>query len=107
MQIGGDEHKAQYFQDQLKQIRESIFFGEFQIWTIDQSIQKLQADKAEAEARVGDKEHPAAPDKKALKNINDMISKFLFERVNIENQNKVLENRIIETQEYVKGWKTE
>lgn len=107
MQIGSDEHKAQYFQDLQKTMQDNIYFGEFQIWTIDQSVQKLQADKVEAEAKIKDKEHPAAPDKKALQNINDMISKFLFERVNIEDQNKVLANRLIEVQEYVKGWKTE
>lgn len=107
MQIGTIEHKQAYFEDLHKQMRESIYFGEFQIWTIDQSIQKLQADKAEAEAKVEDKEHPAAPDKKALKNINDMISKFLFQRVNLEDQNKVLENRIIEIGVYVSGLKTD
>ena len=107
MEIGTAEHKAQYFQDLLKTMRDNIYFGEFQIWTIDQSLEKLKADKAALEEKIKDKEHPAAPEKKDLKNINDMISKYLFERVNIEDQNKVLENRIIELNEYVKGWKTE
>lgn len=108
MEIGTAEHKAQYFQDLLKTMRESIYFGEFQVWTIRQSLDKLWADKKEAEAKLERKEFPSAGDgRKAIDSLNEGIQKFLFEQVKIEDQNKVLENRIIEIGEYVKGWKTE
>lgn len=107
MQIGSAEHKAQYFQDLLKQMRENIYFGEFQIWTIQQSVDKLQADKKEAEAKLERKEFPSAGEgRNAIKSLDEGISGMLVQSAGIETQNKMLENRIIEMNEYVKasGW---
>lgn len=107
MQTGSAEHKAQYFQDLLKQMQENIYFGEFQIWTIQQSIEKLQADKKVAEGKLERKEfESAAKGQKAIQTLNEGIQNFIFEQVKIEDQNKMLENRIIEMNEYVKGWTT-
>ena len=104
MQLGSVEHKAQYFQDLLKQMRENIYFGEFQIWTIQQSVEKLQADKKEAEGKLERKEFPSAGEgRKVIASLNEGVQKFLFEQVKIEDQNKMLENRIIELNEYVKA----
>jgi len=101
MRIGSTEHKAQYFQDLLKQMRENIYFGEFQIWTIQQSIEKLQVDKKEAQDKLERKEfESAAKGNKAVDSLNEGIQKFIFEQVKIEDQNKMLENRIIEMNEY-------
>jgi hypothetical protein len=108
MQIGTQEHKAQYFQDLLKTMRENIYFGEFQVWTIKQSLEKLQADKAEAEGKLERKEFESAGEgRNEIQRINEMIQNFLMQQAGIEDQNKMLENRIIEMGEYVKGWKTE
>lgn len=108
MQIGSTEHKAQYFQDLLKQMRENIYFGEFQIWTIRQSVEKLQADKLEAEGKLERKDFSSAGEgRKAINNINETIQGLLMQQAQIEDQNKTLENRIIEINEYVKGWTTE
>ena len=103
MQIGTAEHKAQYFQDLLKTMQENIYFGEFQVWTIRQSLDKLQADKKEAEAKLERKEFPSAGDgRKEIQRINETIQNFLMQQAGIEDQNKVLQNRMIEVGEYVK-----
>lgn len=105
MQIGTAEHKAQYFQDLLKQMRENIFFGEFQIWTIQQSVEKLVADKKEAEAKLEQKGFASAGEgRKAVKQLNEAIQGCLMKQAEIEGQNKTLENRIIEMNEYVKDF---
>lgn len=103
MQIGTAEHKAQYFENKIKEIRESIFFGEFQIWTIKQSVEKMMADKKEAEGKLERKEFKTANEgKKEIDRINEAIQGMLMQRANIENQNVILENRIIEVGEYIK-----
>lgn len=105
MEIGSAEHKAQYFQDLLKQMRENIYFGEFQIWTIQQSVEKLQADKAEAQGKLERGEFPSAGEgRKAIKSLDEGISGMLVQSAGIETQNKMLENRLIEVQEYVSSF---
>lgn len=103
MQIGDKEHKAQYFQDLFKQIRENIYFGEFQIWTIQQAVDKLVEEKKEIEAKLERKEFPNANEgRKAVRRINEGIQQLLLKRAELEGQNETLETRIVDLDKYVK-----
>lgn len=105
MEIGSQQHKQEYFQRLLREMQESIFFGEFEIWTLQQSVDKLQADKKEAEAKLERKEFPTAGEgRKAIKELNEQINEFLMKQVKIEGQNKTLANHLIETGEFIKSF---
>lgn len=102
METGSAEHKQEYFQRLLKQMTESIFFGDFQIWTIKDTVEKLQKDKKEAEIKLENKEFPTAGEgRKGIRVLDAQIMELLKKRVEIEGQNATLKSRLAEAGEYI------
>jgi len=111
MKFGSEEHRKEYFTQTLpKEINQSLFFLDLQLFSANNEMEKLRAEKAAAEMKLENKEYSSAGDgRKVIKELAGQMNKLLLAQAGIEGNQLQLRERLEEVNNYAKakGWEAE